>query len=145
VVDDDEDALELIARILESATYTVERCGDHATALTELRNADPPFSGLVIDFQSGGTSSSLKLLDAVRHIDEPSRSSVPTLILTSADTNRVFAWQSGTDGFLVRPFHADEMVEQVHAMLERTADEREQHRRDQMKQARTAQSRRMAE
>ncbi len=145
VVDDDPDTLELISRILEQATYTVERCGNHNDAISAVKQADPPFSGVVIDFQSGGTSSSLKLLDAIRHIDDKTRARTPTVILTATDSNQVFAWQSGTDGFLIRPFHASEMVDEVHAMLERTLDEREQHRRDQMKQARTAQARRIAE
>lgn len=145
VVDDDPDSLELISRLLEAATYGTERCADHNEAISMLKSADPPFSGLVIDFQGGGTSSSLKLLDAVRHLDDSARARVPAIILTSIDSNRVFAWQSGTDGYLVRPFHANEMIELVHAMLERTDDEREQYRREMMKQARTAQARRIAE
>ncbi len=145
VVDDDADARELISRILEQATYTVERCADHTAAVQAVKQADPPFSGVVVDFQSGGTSSSLKLLDAIRHIDDKARAKTPTIILTATDTNQVFAWQSGSDGFLVRPFHADDLVDGVHSMLERTPDEREQHRRDQMKQARSAQARRIAE
>ena len=145
VVDDDTDARELISRILEQATYTVERCADHNAAVQAVKQADPPFSGVVVDFQSGGTSSSLKLLDAIRHIDDKARAKTPTIILTSTDTNQVFAWQSGSDGFLVRPFHADDLVDGVHSMLERTPDEREQHRRDRMKQARSAQARRIAE
>ena len=145
VVDDDPDVCELVSRLLEQATYTVDRCGDHNDAVQVLKKADPAYSAVVIDFQSGGTSSSLKLLDAVRHLDEPRKAQTPTIILTSTDTNRVFAWQSGCDGFLVRPFHAQELVEAVHEMLERTDDERSQHRREMMRQARTAQARRMAE
>lgn len=145
VVDDDPDVCELVARLLEQATYTVERCAEHNQAVQMLKKADPPYSAVVIDFQSGGTSSSLKLLDAVRHLDEAAKARTPTIILTSTDTNRVFAWQSGSDGFLVRPFHAAELVEGVHTMLERTDEERDQFRREMMRQARTAQARRIAE
>lgn len=73
VVDDDADRAGADLRILEQATYTVERCADHTAAVQAVKQADPPFSGVVVDFQSGGTSSSLKLLDAIRHIDDKAR------------------------------------------------------------------------
>ena len=145
VVADDDAALELVARLLEQATYAVERSSEHAEAVKMLRYGDATYSGVIVDFHGGGTSSSLKLLDAVRHLDDKARSQVPVMILTGTDTNRVFAWQSGADAFLVRPFHATEMVDEVHEMLERTDSEREQHRREQMKLARSAQARRVAE
>lgn len=145
VVDEDDDCRELVARLLEQATYDVERCDTHDDAVRRLRYDDPPYAGVVIDFQDGGTSSSLKLLDALRHLDDAKRAKTPALILTSADTNQVFAWQSGVDGFLVRPFHGDEFVGEVHAMLERTPEAREGHRRDMVKKAKTAQARRLEE
>jgi DNA-binding response OmpR family regulator len=144
VVDDDDDCSELLKRVLERATYQVERTASHDDAVQHVRGTDEPFSAVIIDFKGGGTSSSLKLLDALRHLGNPDRADTPAMIVTSADTNRVFAWQSGTDGFLVRPFHEREFVEAVHAMIERTADERETHRREMMRAARSAQARRVA-
>jgi two-component system, OmpR family, response regulator len=145
VVDDDDDCSELLRRVLERATYHVERTTSHDEAVQQVRSTDEPFSAVIIDFKGGGTSSSLKLLDALRHLGNADRAGTPAMILTSTDTNRVFAWQSGTDGFLVRPFHEREFVDEVHSMIERTTDERESYRREMMRAARSAQARRVAE
>jgi len=41
----------------------------------------------------------------------------------------LLAWQGGADGFLVRPFHADDLCRAIDEALARPDAEREQHRR----------------
>lgn len=133
VVNDDPDACELIARIVESAGWTATRVYSHDDAVAALPNADPAFKAVLVDFNEGGTTASLKLLDAVRRM--PSFEQLPVLVLTRNDANRLFAWQSGVDGFLVRPFHADDLINEVYAVLTRTPDEREAFRSAQLSRA----------
>ena len=130
VVDDNADACELIARIVESAGWTATRCYAQDDALDKLDNGDPPFKAVVADFQSGGVGASLELLDAVRRSKD--FSDIPVLLLTVSETNRMFAWESGADAFLVRPFHADDLINEIYAVLTRSTDEREAWREGQL-------------
>jgi DNA-binding response OmpR family regulator len=130
VVDDNADACELIARIVESAGWTATRCYSPDDALEKLDSGDPPFKAVIADFQSGGTGASLELLDAVRRSKDFSE--MPVLLLTRSETNRIFAWESGADAFLIRPFHADDLINEVYAVLTRSVEEREAWREEQL-------------
>jgi DNA-binding response OmpR family regulator len=130
VVDDNADACELVARIVESAGWTATRCYAPDDALDKLDNGDPPFKAVIVDFQSGGTGAGLELLDAVRRNKDFNE--VPVLLLTRNETNRMFAWESGADAFLVRPFHADDLINEVYAVLTRSTEEREAWREEQL-------------
>ena len=57
---------------------------------------------------------------------------VAVVILAATDTNRLFAYQSGADGFAVRPIHADELLDTVRSVLARDPDERVEYRRAQL-------------
>lgn len=130
VVDDDPNGRELIARILESAGWQADRCPSEAEALAQLTEAEPPYKAVVVDFTSG-TTPSVQLLGAIRSHDEIA--DVPVALLTTSTDGQVFAWQSGVDGFLVRPFHADDLINEIYGMLSRTPAEREQHRTDELR------------
>lgn len=135
VVNDDEDGCELVARLLERAGWRVERVHAHADAVRAVNHPGPDpdaaVDGVVVDFSSGGTSSNLKLLDSVRH-GEPDSRHLPVVILAGSQQSSSFAYQSGADAYLVRPLHADELVEGVRSVLERSPDDREAHRRAQL-------------
>jgi two-component system alkaline phosphatase synthesis response regulator PhoP len=130
VVDDNQDACELIARVVESAGWTATRCYSQDDALDKLDNGDPPFKAVIADFQSGGTGASLELLDSVRRSKD--FKDVPVLLVTHNETNRMYAWESGADAFLVRPFHADDLINEVYAVLTRSTDERDAWRETQL-------------
>ena len=51
---------------------------------------------------------------------------------TATDTNRLFAYQSGADGFAVRPIHGSELIDIVRGVLAREPDERVEYRRAQL-------------
>jgi DNA-binding response OmpR family regulator len=126
VVNDDPDGCELIARIVESAGWTATRTYTVDDAVASLPNADPPFKAVLADFNDGGTAAALRLLDTIRRI--PGFAEMPVIVLTRNDANRLHAWQSGIDGFIVRPFHADDLINAVYAVLARTPEEREAYR-----------------
>lgn len=130
VVDDDPNGRELIARILESAGWKADRCSSEGEALVQLGAAQPPYKAVVVDFTSG-TTSSVQLLGAIRGRDEIA--GLPVVLLTTSTDGQVFAWQSGVDGFLVRPFHADDLINEVYAVLSRTPSEREEYRTEKLR------------
>lgn len=137
MVNDDRGGCELVARICEANGFEVRRAHEHGEALLSITRDGVTVDGIVLDFTSGGTSTSLKLLDSIRHGDEAARK-VPVVILSASANNRLFAYQSGADAFLVRPFHADDLVAEVRAVLARGDDEREAHREAQLEAARSA-------
>ena len=51
------------------------------------------------------------------------------VLIANEAKNRAFSWQSGVDAFVVRPFHVDELLSEVDAVLARPEDERLTHRR----------------
>lgn len=137
VVNDDEAGCELVARIFESRGFLATRIHSHNDALLALNKASEPVKGVVVDFTSGGASSSLKLLDSIRHGGEAKRD-IPVIILAASANNRLFAFQSGADAFVVRPVHADELVTEVREVLTRSADEREAVREAYLNETQTA-------
>jgi len=125
VVDDDPDACELTVRILEREGYETARAHSHDEAVDAL-SGGRRFDAVLVDFASGGPSESIQLLDEIRR--SPSLDDVAVIISSRVDKNRLFAWESGVDGFLVRPYHVDELTAEVAAVLARTTEERAAHR-----------------
>lgn len=133
VVTDDADACELLARILEGAGYPVDRAYDHVGAIAQV-SAVPP-ACVVLDLSVGGIGANLKLLDAIRtHID-PTVSGCRVVLIARQAQNQLFSWQSGVDAFLVRPFHATQLLHHVADVLARPDEQRARHRRDQLNRA----------
>jgi DNA-binding response OmpR family regulator len=135
VVNNDSDGCELVARIFEAGGASVDRADDHQAALLALRSAEPRCSAVVLDFSSG-VSSSLKLLDSIRHGDQEFRS-LPVVILSATDQNRAYAFRSGADAYLVRPFHARDLVNEVETVLARSTEKRDAHRRAELEASQT--------
>ncbi len=87
---------------------------------------------MVLDLDAGGIGSSLKMLDTVRSHEDRRVSSARVVLCATSPKNRAFSFQSGADGFLVRPFHLDDLVGQIADVLERPNDDRARHRRDEL-------------
>lgn len=132
VVDDDPDAGETIARLFEYYGLETGLVDNIDAAVAQLSSEDWGVDLLLVDFRHGGTSQGLKLLDRVRAHDEASIARTRLIMMTDLDENRMFSWQSGIDGFLIRPFHADELVLTVTDSLARSDEERVAYRQAQM-------------
>ena len=136
VVNDDQGAIELLARLLISADYEVERALTYDEALVKLTDAQPDC--VVLDLSTGGIGENLKLLDSIRGHVEEKVATTRVVLVTHQSSNRMFSWQAGIDAFLLRPFHANELLHLVNEVLERPEEERVRHRRRELDAAQSA-------
>ncbi len=143
MVDDDPDAAETIRRLLEMRGFDVEVLEGAARLLAHVGTNSVD---LVADRlpPGGATHTALTLLDRMRMSTDPAIAHVRVIIATDLDENRVFSWQSGVDGFLIRPYHADHLVDELKAVIERSDDERLEHRQEQIRASADDHGQRMA-
>ena len=130
VVNDDPAACEMLERMIDVRGYRAvgATSSDEATS----RIADELPRCIVLDLDAGGIGTSLKLLDVIRSHPDLKVSTARVVLCAANPKNRSFSFQSGADAFLVRPFHLDELTEQIADVLARAHDERARHRRDEL-------------
>ena len=126
VVAADRGAGELLARLLEQAGHRVDAAFAASVGLTELTDADPRYDLAVIDLGGDGVA----LLDDVRADARVGTTRV--VVCADSTEQRGVAWTHGTDGFLVHPFRADDLVAEAAAVLGRPDSERDAHRQRQI-------------
>jgi DNA-binding response OmpR family regulator len=113
VVEDDAELRSLLARGLDEEGFEVLGVADGSGALTRF---DDSFDALVID---------VGLPDAdgrdVCHALRARGATVPVLFLTAADavTDRLAGFGAGGDDYLTKPFHFDELVARLRALVRR--------------------------
>ena len=114
VVEDDKDLNRPLCSALEDAGYVVDRAFDgeegHFLGETE------PYDAVILDMglpQRDGAS----VLNAWREAGR----SMPVLILTARDrwSDKVNAFDSGADDYVTKPFHVEEVLARVRALLRR--------------------------
>lgn len=130
VVDDDPDACELVARIVEAAGWAAARAHSGEDAISALVGGQPPFTAVVLDFVGAGTEASLQVLEEVRR--RPELAEVAVVVIAGSRYDREVVWQAGADGVLVRPFHADDLLNELYAVFTRTPEERAAFRAEQL-------------
>ena len=93
--------------------------------------------GCAVLVATGGTeSSALKQLDAMRHSDHTHVRRTAAVMLASSKRKRLFAWESGVDGFIVMPAEAADIVSCIEDVLARPRLERYNHRQAMLAKAR---------
>ncbi len=116
VVEDDKDLVGQLRRALSDAGYAVDLAGDgeegHFLGDTE------PYDAVILDL-------GLPILDGItvlRRWREDGRN-MPVLILTARDrwSDKVSGIDAGADDYLAKPFHMDEMLARMRALLRRAA------------------------
>jgi DNA-binding response OmpR family regulator len=113
VVEDDAELRSLVMRGLEEEGFAVTAVGDGASALVAAREV---VDALVVD---------VGLPDADgRDVCQALRAqgiSAPVLFLTARDavTDRLAGFSAGGDDYLTKPFHFDELVARLKALLRR--------------------------
>lgn len=114
VVDDEARLVTLVRKNLESMGYKVSTAGDGKTAISLLELED--FDLIILDLMLPDIDG----YDVCRHIRE--FSNVPIIMLTarSDETEKVRGLDLGADDYLTKPFHAQEMLARVRAVLRRT-------------------------
>jgi DNA-binding response OmpR family regulator len=133
VVNDDQDACELLCRILARAGYAVDRAVDHMDAIAAA--SEERTDCFLLDLATGGIGNNLKLLDSIRSHPDPTVSQARVVLVAKQTNNRMFSWQAGVDAFLLRPFHEDDLLREVSESLQRPEDDRVRHRRRQLNEA----------
>ena len=114
VVDDEPDIRELLKIVLEKDGYSVVEAQNGEQAV-ELVKADPALSLVIMDIMMPKMNG----VDAAAEIR--AASSLPILFLTakSADSDKVLAFGSGGDDYIVKPFYATDLKLRVSALLRR--------------------------
>ena len=115
VAEDEPRLAAFVVRGLEEQGFVVDEChhGDEALRLAATRDYD----ALVLDIMMPGKDG----LSVLRQLREAG-SGVPALILSArgAPEDRIEGLNQGADDYLAKPFHLDELVARVHALLRRS-------------------------
>jgi DNA-binding response OmpR family regulator len=131
VVHDEPDGCELLVRLLDRAGHKTDRAHDFLEMSDRL--LDPrPADCVVLDVAMGGIGGNLKLLDAIRGHHDPVVAAMRVVLVSSTRSNAIFSWQAGIDEFVVRPFHADQLVSAVATAIARLDAERPRYRRQRL-------------
>lgn len=116
VVEDDPDLNRQIVSALQDAGYVVDTAKDgeegHYLGETE------PYDGVILDL-------GLPVLDGVSVLEKWRRAGkkMPVLILTARDrwSDKVAGFDAGADDYVAKPFHMEEVLARVRALLRRSA------------------------
>ena len=117
VVDDDPDVAWLLRRTLTSSGYQVSVAHDGVGALAELKSSHFDLAILDVSMpKCDGIQVCLRLRA------EPGIQNVPVLFLTGRDSleDRLLGFEVGCDDYLVKPFHIEELLAHVKALLRRS-------------------------
>lgn len=116
VVEDDKDLNRQIVSALESAGYAVDRAHDGEEG--EFLGETEPYDAVILDM-------GLPMKDgaAVLQTWRAAGKTMPVLILTARDrwSDKVQAFDAGADDYVTKPFHMEEVLARVRALLRRAA------------------------
>jgi EAL domain-containing protein (putative c-di-GMP-specific phosphodiesterase class I)/DNA-binding NarL/FixJ family response regulator len=114
VVDDDKSMRRLLADVLGSAGFEVASAPDGPSGLALLRNS--PVDLILLDNNMPGMAG-IEMLTLVRQ--HPDTATIPIVLVTgrSEVDERIRGLDAGADDYLVKPFHIDELVARVSALL----------------------------
>jgi two-component system, OmpR family, response regulator ResD len=130
IVNDEPDACEMLVRMIGARGFRALGATSPDEATGRLASDLPRC--VVLDLEAGGIGTSLKVLDLIRSHDDKRVSAARVVLCAANPKNRSFSYQSGTDSFVVRPFHIDELVAQIEDVLGRADKDRSRHRRDEL-------------
>ncbi|MBS0278001.1 MAG: response regulator transcription factor [Proteobacteria bacterium] len=116
LVEDDSDLQRLLKKALADAGYVVDTASDgeegHFLGDTE------PYDVVILDL-------GLPKMDGVRVLEKwrADGRKMPVLILTARDrwSDKVAGFDAGADDYLAKPFHTEELLARVRALLRRAA------------------------
>lgn len=118
VVEDDVRMADLVRRSLSEAGYPTDVVHDAAEGLAAYE-IDPTYDLTILDLMLPGLAGGgMEVCRRVRALD----TGVPILMLTALDGlgTKVAGLDAGADDYLVKPFHLDELLARVRALLRRT-------------------------
>ena len=113
--DDDEDILSLVALRLRRAGYEVMQAHDGQEALELARSRRPDVA--VLDVMMPRLTGH-EVLAAIRGDDELRELKVVLLSARVQEADIERGMEAGADAYLAKPFRADDLLEQVKALLD---------------------------
>ena len=113
VVDDEPDLVEACRMILELAGHRVDAILSGEGALALARRVRPDL--VLIDWVMSGVEDGGQVLAALRRDEDLRR--IPVVVMSALVDGAYRAAQSGADGFLAKPFGAEELVAAVSPLL----------------------------
>ena len=122
LIEDNADAREALAWLLENHGYAVRTADNGATALSEAKRQPPD---LVITDLAMPVLSGLDLLQQFREL--PALADIPVIVVSGhADVEkRVAGLDLGADDFLAKPVHCEELLARVRRQLARADRQQE--------------------
>lgn len=124
LVCDDPDAGELLSRLMAADGNDVHRVETAEGAVRHLLAT--PRRAAVLSLSE--PTANRQLLDKIRSHPNPPVSEVAVVLLADDVAAGPEAWEKGTDGFLARPFHAEQLTVELQGALDRPFDHRVAHR-----------------
>jgi len=120
VVDDEPDAVELVAFNLKAAGYEVATAADGEQALSKARSIAPDL--IVLDLMLPEVDG-LEVCKILRR--DPATATIPIIMLTAraADIDRVLGLELGADDYVAKPFSPRELVLRIRNLLNRGRSE----------------------
>ena len=116
VVEDDKDLNRQIVTALEQAGYAVDRAYDGEEG--QFLGENEPYDAVILDL-------GLPRVDGVAVLSAWRRAgrTMPVLILTARDrwSDKVQGFDAGADDYVTKPFHMEEILARVRALLRRAA------------------------
>ena len=117
IIEDDRDIVELVRYNLANEGFQVNAAFDGSTGLTTLKKSPPDL--LLLDLMLPKMSG----LDICREVrKDESLNRLPVLMLTARgdEADRVVGLEMGADDYVTKPFHKDELVARIHAIVRRS-------------------------
>ena len=113
VVDDEQDVLKALKVRLKANGYNVVLACDSVQAFTVANQEKPDLIILDVMIPGGGgfvVAERLKQSAVTHHI--------PIIFLTGISGGEERAYRIGASGYLMKPYHPDELLETIHRALE---------------------------
>ena len=116
VVEDDKDLNRQICAALEQAGYAVDRAGNGEEG--QFLGETEPYDAVVLDIGLP-KKDGIAVLDAWRKAGR----TMPVLILTARDrwSDKVQGMDAGADDYVAKPFHMEEVLARLRALVRRAA------------------------
>jgi pilus assembly protein CpaE len=125
IVDDDPDSLKLIELMLQRRGYDVVSAQSGSEALQDIKTKKPDL--IILDVMMPGMDGH----QVCRELRANSQTAhLPVIMFTAKSLvgDKVAGFQAGADDYLTKPIHPVELVSHVQALLQRSAQAREEKR-----------------
>lgn len=118
IVEDDEDVRALIGHKLRRAGFDVAEAGDGEEGLAAARASRPDL--IVLDWMMPKLTG-IQVCAQIRSDTELPQPRILLLTAKSQDSDIALAMATGADAYLIKPFRANDLLEQVTALLDAPA------------------------